>query len=124
MAIGRKPATSTLGLGGAGVELKLSGHVVVDEFQNSTVPGVYALGDVSGEMELTPVAIAAGRRLADRLFGGPAHAAARMVYENIPTVIFSHPPIGSQGLTEAEVCMDSWMRWSASLFVLEPSAGV
>ena len=73
-------------------------HVAVDEYQNTKVPGVYAVGDVVGNAELTPVAIAAGRRLSDRLFGGLA--GAKISYENIPTVVFSHPPIGTIGLTE------------------------
>ena len=64
--------------------------------------GVYALGDVCGFWELTPVAIAAGRRLADRLFGGPGHSDARLDYDLIPTVVFSHPPVGTIGATEAE----------------------
>ena len=61
---------------------------------------IYAIGDVTGREALTPVAIAAGRRLADRLFGGMADR--KLDYENIPTVIFSHPPIGTVGMTEAE----------------------
>ena len=73
-------------------------HIIVDEYQNTPLPGVYAVGDVIGKAELTPVAIAAGRRLADRLFGGMHEA--KISYENIPTVIFSHPPIGSIGLSE------------------------
>jgi len=75
-------------------------HILVDEFQNTKVNGVYAVGDVIGKAELTPVAIAAGRRLADRLFGGMVNA--KISYENIPTVIFSHPPIGTIGLSETE----------------------
>ena len=59
---------------------------------------MYAVGDVTGKLELTPVAIAAGRKLSDRLFGGDAEA--RLDYRNVPTVIFSHPPIGTVGLTE------------------------
>jgi len=64
------------------------------------VPGIYAIGDVTGRVQLTPVAIAAGRRLADRLFGGQADR--RLDYETIPTVIFARPPIGTVGLTEQE----------------------
>ena len=75
-------------------------HILVDEFQNTKIDGVYAVGDVIGKAELTPVAIAAGRRLADRLFGGMTDA--RISYENIPTVVFSHPPIGTIGLTETQ----------------------
>jgi glutathione reductase (NADPH) len=73
-------------------------HVSVDDYQATSVPGIYAVGDVTGRVTLTPVAIAAGRRLADRLFGGEPDA--RLDYENVPTVVFSHPPIGSVGLTE------------------------
>ncbi len=79
--------------------LTADGHQIsVDEFQQTSTPGVYAVGDVIGKAELTPVAIAAGRRLADRLFGGIPDA--KISYEQIPTVIFSHPPIGTIGLTE------------------------
>ncbi|RQM28441.1 hypothetical protein B5M09_009790 [Aphanomyces astaci] len=91
-AIGRIPRTFDVGLDKTTVELSTDGFVVVDAQENTTVPGVYAIGDatITG-WELTPVAIAAGRRLADRLFG-----------HEIPTVIFSHPPIGTIGLTEPE----------------------
>ncbi|NIR28262.1 MAG: glutathione-disulfide reductase [Gammaproteobacteria bacterium] len=99
-AVGRTSNTEALGLDAAEVALDGEGNVVVDPFQNTNVPGVYAIGDVTGRYQLTPVAIAAGRRLADRLFGGMAQR--RLVYENIPTVVFSHPPIGTVGLTEAE----------------------
>ncbi len=99
-AVGRTPNTEGLGLEAAEVVRDEAGNVVVDAFQNTNVPGVYAIGDVTGRYELTPVAIAAGRRLADRLFGGMPER--RLVYENIPTVVFSHPPIGTVGLTEDE----------------------
>jgi glutathione reductase (NADPH) len=98
-AIGRKPASDRLGLERAGVALYDDGFVITDRFQNTNVAGVYAIGDVTGREGLTPVAIAAGRRLADRLFGGKTER--HLDYELIPTVIFSHPPIGSVGLTEA-----------------------
>ena len=103
-AVGRDPNVKGLNLGAAGVALGPGGFVTADEFQNTSVPGVYALGDAaSNGFPLTPVAIAAGRLLADRLFGGAAHARARVVYSsrNIPTVVFSHPPLGTVGLTEA-----------------------
>lgn len=97
-AIGRTSNTDDLGLETAGVRTGAGGHVIVDEWQQTSADGVYAVGDVSGLPALTPVAIAAGRRLCDRLFGGMRER--RMHYECIPTVIFSHPPIGTVGLTE------------------------
>ncbi|MGA8260771.1 MAG: glutathione-disulfide reductase [Arenicellales bacterium] len=99
-AVGRFPNTAHLGLEHAEVECDGYGHVVTDAFQNANVPGIYAIGDVTGRKQLTPVAIAAGRRLADRLFGGQADAS--LDYENIPSVVFSHPPIGTVGLSEEE----------------------
>ncbi|KAI9797812.1 MAG: Glutathione reductase [Piccolia ochrophora] len=99
-AIGRSPEVEDLDLPAAGVTQDGKGQVVVDDYQNTNVDGVYALGDVCGRVELTPVAIAAGRRLADRLFGGPDHAHARLDYTNIPSVVFAHPTVGSIGLTE------------------------
>ena len=77
------------------------GFIKVDAYENTSTPGVYAVGDVTTTgFELTPVAIAAGRRLADRLFGGEPRA--RLAYETISTVVFSHPPIGTVGLTEPQ----------------------
>jgi glutathione reductase (NADPH) len=99
-ATGRKPCTEGLGLDMAGIETDTQGYIVTDAYQNTSVPGIYAVGDVTGRAALTPVAIAAGRRLADRLFGGKQDAHLR--YENIPTVVFSHPPIGTVGITEDE----------------------
>lgn len=97
-AVGRTPNTRDLGLENLGVELDARGHVVVDEWQRTSRPGLYAVGDVVGRVPLTPVAIAAGRRLSDRLFGGQADA--KLDYEDIPTVVFSHPPLGTVGLSE------------------------
>jgi glutathione reductase (NADPH) len=97
-AAGRLPETASLDLPAAGVALDATGFIAVDELQNTNVPGVYAIGDVTGRVPLTPVAVAAGRRLADRLFGGQPER--RLVYENIASVIFSHPPMGTVGLTE------------------------
>lgn len=97
-AIGRRPSTKGIGLDAAGVALSADGGIPVDAYQQTDVPGIYAVGDVAGRFELTPVAIAAGRRLADRLFGGRPER--HLPYENIPTVIFSHPPIGTVGLSE------------------------
>ncbi|KAG8457502.1 hypothetical protein KFE25_004138 [Diacronema lutheri] len=99
-ATGRKPLLEPLGLGTAGVELSAKGFVAVNEYQQTNVPGIYAVGDVTGNVELTPVAIAAGRRLSDRLFNGQKDA--KLDYAQIPTVVFSHPPIGTMGLTEKE----------------------
>jgi glutathione reductase (NADPH) len=99
-AIGRAPNTDGLGLDRIGVETDGDGHVVVDKFQATTVPHVYAVGDVTGRAQLTPVAIAAGRRLADRVFGGQSDR--HLSYDIIPTVVFSHPPIGTVGLSERE----------------------
>jgi glutathione reductase (NADPH) len=99
-AIGREPLVQQLGLDRVGVELDSQGYVVTDEFQATSVPGVYAIGDVAGRMLLTPVAIAAGRRLSDRLFGGQPDR--HLDYRNIATVIFGHPPIGTVGLSEDE----------------------
>ena len=98
MAIGRKPNTSGLNLQAAGITLDTKGFIENDLFQNTGVENIYAVGDVSGRAQLTPVAIAAGRQLAERLFNNKADA--RLEYENIPTVIFSHPPIGTVGLAE------------------------
>ncbi len=99
-AVGREPNTSGLGLDRAGISLDDRGYIATDPFQNTNVENVYALGDVSGRIELTPVAIAAGRRLADRLFNGEPRA--RLDYDNVASVVFSHPPIGTVGLTENE----------------------
>ncbi|NXX93957.1 GSHR protein, partial [Centropus bengalensis] len=99
-AIGREPNTEQLCLDQVGVQVDAKGHVVVDEYQNTTRKGVYAVGDVCGRALLTPVAIAAGRKLAHRLF--EAKEDSRLDYRDIPTVVFSHPPIGTVGLTEDE----------------------
>lgn len=100
LAIGRGPNTDTLGLDGLGINMDNKGQILVDEFQNTSRPNVYALGDVCGKALLTPVAIAAGRRLAHRLFDGKTDL--KLDYNNIPTVVFSHPPIGTVGLTQEE----------------------
>ena len=98
-AIGRAPAVEELELERAGVQLDAYGFIVTDKYQTTSAAGVYAIGDVTGRAPLTPVAIAAGRRLSDRLFGGRSDR--HLDYHNIPTVIFGHPPIGTVGLTEA-----------------------
>jgi glutathione reductase (NADPH) len=99
-AIGRRPNVEDVGLDSVGVALDALGFVDVDKYQNTSAPGIYALGDVCGEPELTPVAIAAGRRLADRVFGGMKDR--HLSYEVVPSVVFSHPPIGTVGLSEEE----------------------
>jgi len=102
IATGRSPLVEPLNLPGAGIKQKDKGYIITDEYSATNVDGVFALGDVCGNVELTPMAIAAGRRLADRLFGGPEWKDAKVSYENVPTVVFSHPPIGTIGLTEAQ----------------------
>lgn len=97
-AIGRAASVEDLALARPDVGLDVQGFIGTDRYQGSSVPGIYAIGDVTGRAQLTPVAIAAGRRLADRLFGG--QSGRYLDYENIPTVIFGHPPIGSVGLSE------------------------
>ncbi|GMF18484.1 unnamed protein product [Phytophthora fragariaefolia] len=99
-AAGRVPLTSNLKLDNAGVATDKNGFIQVNEFQETSNSAVLAVGDVCGTPALTPVAIAAGRRLSDRLFGGMKDA--KISYENIPTVVFSHPPIGTTGLTEEQ----------------------
>jgi len=99
-AVGRVPNVEELALERAGVQLSPAGFIATDEFQATNVAGICAVGDVTGRIPLTPVAIAAGRRLADRLFGG--QHARRLDYDSVPTVIFGHPPIGAVGLSEAE----------------------
>jgi len=99
-AIGRSPNTASLDIVKAGVELDERGFVPTDKLQQTNVPNVFALGDVTGRAALTPVAIAAGRRLADRLYN--AMDGRHLDYHLIPTVIFSHPTIGTVGMTEDE----------------------
>jgi glutathione reductase (NADPH) len=99
-AIGREANIAGLDVQKAGVALDPSSYIDTDAFQNTNVAGLYAIGDVTGRAALTPVAIAAGRRLSDRLFG--AKPERHLNYNMIPTVIFTHPPIGTVGMTEAE----------------------
>lgn len=99
-ATGRTPLTAELGLDEAGVSVNKNGTISVDDYQNTNVDGIYALGDVTGQIDLTPVAIAAGRQLAARLFKDQPDA--HLNYDNIPTVMFTHPPIGTIGLGEEE----------------------
>lgn len=99
-AIGRQPATDNLNLETAGVTCNEKGYITVDAYQNTNVPGIYAVGDNTGAIELTPVAVAAGRRLSERLFNNKPDE--HLDYSNVPTVVFSHPPIGTVGLTEPQ----------------------
>lgn len=99
-AVGRDPNVEELELAKAGVETNDGGFIPTDALQQTNVEHIFALGDVTGRAALTPVAIAAGRRLADRLYGGME--GRHLDYEMIPTVVFSHPPIGTIGLTEIE----------------------
>ena len=99
-AVGRNTMTHTLNIDNAGVKVDKNGFIPVNEFQETNIPNIYAIGDVTGQAALTPVAIAAGRRLGERLFN---HQSDRKVdYSLIPTVVFSHPPIGTIGLSEAD----------------------
>ncbi|MDW5501860.1 glutathione-disulfide reductase [Pseudomonas lundensis] len=99
-AIGREPATDNLNLAVTGVKTNDNGYIDVDKYQNTNVAGIYAVGDNTGAVELTPVAVAAGRRLSERLFNNKPEE--HLDYSNIATVVFSHPPIGTIGLTEPE----------------------
>ncbi|OCG42928.1 glutathione-disulfide reductase [Gilliamella sp. Bif1-4] len=100
-AIGRDPATNDMNLQAAGIAVDNKGFVIVDKYQNTNVPGIYSVGDdITGAIALTPVAVAAGRRLSERLFNNKPDE--HLDYSNIPTVVFTHPAIGTVGLTEPE----------------------
>lgn len=99
-AIGRAPNTRYLNLGATGVKTQSNGMIITDDYQNTSVPGIYAIGDITGRTPLTPVAITAGRKLATRLFNDQPQA--KVDYDNIPSVVFAHPPVATVGLTEAE----------------------
>ncbi|MEJ2764371.1 glutathione-disulfide reductase [Photobacterium sp. MCCC 1A19761] len=100
-AIGRNPTTDKINLAAAGVETNDRGYIKVDEYQQTNVEGIYCVGDImEGGIELTPVAVKAGRQLSERLFNNKPNA--KMDYKLVPTVVFSHPPIGTIGLTEPE----------------------
>lgn len=112
-AIGRAPATSALNLAVTGVELTKKGYIKVDKYQNTSVPGIYAVGDITGAVELTPVAVAAGRRLSERLFNHKPEE--YLDYSNIPTVVFSHPPIGTVGLSEPQA-IDQYGKEAVTIY--------
>ncbi|MBC8212827.1 MAG: glutathione-disulfide reductase [Gammaproteobacteria bacterium] len=99
-AVGRRPNTQNLNLQATTIDVERNGVIKVDAFENTSVDGVYAIGDITGRAQLTPVAIAAGRKLAERLFNNKPDL--KMDYENIPSVVFSHPPIATIGLTEQQ----------------------
>ncbi|WP_036822035.1 glutathione-disulfide reductase [Photobacterium sanctipauli] len=100
-AIGRHPTTDKINLAATGVETNNRGYIKVDEYQRTNVDGIYCVGDImEGGIELTPVAVKAGRQLSERLFNNKPEA--KMDYKLVPTVVFSHPPIGTIGLTEPE----------------------
>jgi glutathione reductase (NADPH) len=98
-ATGRNPNTKGLGLAEIGVETRGNGAVAVDEWSRSTVPNIYAIGDVTDRINLTPVAIAEGRALAETLYNDNP---IKMDHANVPSAVFSQPPIGAVGLTEEE----------------------
>jgi glutathione reductase (NADPH) len=98
-ATGRKPNTGNIGLEQVGVKLDSSGAVAVDGFSQTSVPNIYAVGDVTDRIQLTPVAIKEGAAVAATLFAGKP---TRADHKDVPSAVFSQPPIGTVGLTEAE----------------------
>jgi glutathione reductase (NADPH) len=98
-AVGRVPNTERLGLASAGVELDANGAVRVDEYSRSTCPSIYAVGDVTNRVQLTPVAIREGQAFAETVFGKQP---TKVDYNCIPSAVFSHPPLAGVGLTEAQ----------------------
>ena len=99
-AIGRRPLSAELTPQNAGVEVDKRGYIPTDKLQATNIDNIFAIGDVTGRAQLTPVAIAAGRRLAERLYAGMTDR--HLNYDNIASVVFSHPAIGAVGLTEAQ----------------------
>lgn len=99
-AIGREPATDNLNLEATGVALDEKGFIPTDKYQNTNVEHIFAVGDNTGRIQLTPTAVAAGRRLSERLFNNKPYE--HLDYSNVATVVFSHPVIGTVGLTEPE----------------------
>ena len=98
-AIGRKPNVEGLGLDAAGVEIGENGQIKVDDDNRTNVPSIYAVGDVTDRIQLTPVAIREGQAFADSVFGDKP---TRVDYTNVPHAVFSHPPIASVGMTEGQ----------------------
>ena len=105
VATGRKPMTDGLGLEAVGIETDQSGAIPVDENSMTPVPSIYAIGDVTNRINLTPVAIAEGHVFADTIYGGMARL---MDHRNVPSAVFSQPPIGSVGLTEEQARQDGF----------------
>ena len=106
-AIGRQPTTDAINVAAAGVEVNSDGFVKVDEFQNTTAKNVYAVGDIiENGIELTPVAVKAGRTLSERLFNKELPDDLKMDYSLVPTVVFSHPPIGTIGLLNKKLFLN------------------
>ena len=99
-AIGREPATDNINIEATGIKLNDRGFIETDKYQNTSVPGIYAVGDNTGRIQLTPTAVAAGRRLSERLFNNKPDE--HLDYSNVATVVFSHPVIGTVGLSEQE----------------------
>jgi glutathione reductase (NADPH) len=99
-AVGRNPELGALKLENAAVKITDRGYIETDLYQQTSQPHIFALGDITGRAPLTPVAVAAGRRLADRLYDNQSDR--HLDYKLIPTVVFSHPPIGTVGVTEVE----------------------
>ncbi|RVU84224.1 glutathione-disulfide reductase [Leucothrix sargassi] len=99
-AVGRRPNTASLGLENTSVAMNEDGTIPVDDEEKTNVDHIYALGDIIGKAQLTPVAIAAGRRLGDRLYGNKPNR--KMSYDDIATVMFTHPPIATMGLSEED----------------------
>lgn len=99
-AIGRKANTEGFGLEKLDIRLTKNGYIETDAYENTSIPGLYAVGDINGKLALTPVAVAAGRKLSERLFNGKTNDC--LDYQNVATVIFSHPAIGSVGLSEED----------------------
>lgn len=98
-ATGRVPNTRGLGLADVGVELNAQGAIQVNDDNQSSVDSIYAVGDVTNRIQLTPIAIREGQAFADTLFGGKPH---QVDYSCVPSAVFSHPPIGAVGMTESE----------------------
>jgi glutathione reductase (NADPH) len=98
-ATGRRPNTAGLGLETAGVEMDGMGAIVVDADNRSTCDSIFAVGDVTNRVQLTPIAIREGQAFADNFFGGKSR---RIDYDNVPSAVFSHPPLAAVGMTESE----------------------